>query len=637
MESLGIFTYRIESERLSHGQSIFVLIISVKVDEMTIFFVFLYRKYRNVDMIMQKKYIILFVWTCLFVLFFSCSNKNAYDKLLTRADSIMDIADDSACVAINLLDNAKPLLTDFSKSQKMRYYLLYHKAMNKAYIPFKSDSIMLEVTYYYNKYGNANEKMLAYYILGCVYRDMHEAPMALEYYNKAAEQADTSSNNCDYKTLCRIYNQMGVLFDLQHLPYQELNSSQKATKYALLAKDTLNAIRYYQSRIGAYGCLNNEDSVAYINAQSANLFRQHGYLVDSKIAFGGNFEYYLKKNMTSEAERSYQAYLSSNYIGNSNYEDAYAYLLYRKGLYNLFKGKNDSSYIFFKQSLEQSKSYSNKAAAMKGLSRYYSIINNPMLAAKYALLSSAYNDSDLISTRNSQLQQLQAMYDYNRNKELAREAKSKIKQWIDIIYVIIGVSIFLLLVSFSIYKKKLKKRNQRIAMIQQLYHESKQQLNAVQQELLKLQSLNENTIANLIEEKEVAIQKLKAEIQKYEVANIGHNLLVLDKQLQQSLIYKKLIYLENHPQENMNQRDWNNLEETVENLVYGFANLKQKLNTKEYHICLLIKLHFTPSSISSFVGTSLSDISNSRQRMLSKVCGKFGKAKEFDEYIRSIL
>ena len=63
-------------------------------------------------------------------------------------------------------------------------------------------------------------------------------------------------------------------------------------------------------------------------------------------------------------------------------------------------------------------------------------------------------------------------------------------------------------------------------MIQQLYHESKQQLNAVQQELLKLQSLNENTIANLIEEKEVAIQKLKAEIQKYEVSNIGHNLLV---------------------------------------------------------------------------------------------------------------
>lgn len=66
-------------------------------------------------------------------------------------------------------------------------------------------------------------------MLGCVYRDIHEAPLALEYYNKAAEQADTISQDCDYSTLYRIYSQMGVLFEKQYLFNQEFIAYNKAT------------------------------------------------------------------------------------------------------------------------------------------------------------------------------------------------------------------------------------------------------------------------------------------------------------------------------------------------------------------------------------------------------------------------
>ena len=96
----------------------------------------------------------------------SCAGNRKYDDLMQRVDSIMNVNDDSAKVAIRMLDGVKPQLPEFSKSQKMRYELLRHKAMNKAYIPFTSDSIMLEVTDYYNHYGSDNERMLAYYILG---------------------------------------------------------------------------------------------------------------------------------------------------------------------------------------------------------------------------------------------------------------------------------------------------------------------------------------------------------------------------------------------------------------------------------------------------------------------------------------
>lgn len=138
----------------------------------------------------------------------SCTGNKAYDQQLSKADSIMDIADDSAQIAIKMLDALKPEWSKFTKAQRMRYDLLYHKAMNKAYIDFTSDSTMLAVVDYYEHHGTANDKMLAYYILGCVYRDMHEAPMALEYYNKATEQADTAAQDCDYATLCRVYSQM---------------------------------------------------------------------------------------------------------------------------------------------------------------------------------------------------------------------------------------------------------------------------------------------------------------------------------------------------------------------------------------------------------------------------------------------
>lgn len=549
----------------------------------------------------------------------------------------MNIDDDSAEVAIRMMQSIKPELSQFSKSQKKRYELLYHKAMNKAYIDFTSDSTMLEVVDYYEQHGSANEKMLAYYILGCVYRDMHEAPMALEYYNKATELADTTAKDCDYATLCRIYSQMGFLFAKQHLPHQELASLDKAVKYAYLAKDTLNAIRYYQNKQAIYASQNKLDSAIIINNQAAKLFKQIGALKEANIAFGCNFEYYLKKKMLKEAEEAFKAYLSTNYHGNDNWKDAYAYILYERGSYYMALGKMDSAYSCLKQSFEQSKSFSNLAASTRGLAQYYAKTSNPVLAAKYALLSSAYNDSDLIATRQGQLQQVQAMYNYNRNKDIAYKAQLKAEQRMSIIYIVIICAILLFIVSISIYRKRLRLRNKRIAMVQKMYNDSVQQLNEAQQELLKLQDLNENTIATLVKEKEETIQKLQMEVKKYEEANIGHNLLELEKQLKQSPIYQQLVYLENHPLEKMTKNDWSNLEETVEKFVYGFADLKQKLNTKEYHICLLVKLHFSPSTISSLIGTSLSDISNSRRRMLAKICGNSGNGKDFDDYIHHIL
>lgn len=42
-----------------------------------------------------------------------CTGNKGYDQLLAKADSLMNVDDDSAKVAIQLLDDVKPELTEF--------------------------------------------------------------------------------------------------------------------------------------------------------------------------------------------------------------------------------------------------------------------------------------------------------------------------------------------------------------------------------------------------------------------------------------------------------------------------------------------------------------------------------------------
>lgn len=567
----------------------------------------------------------------------SCAGNRKYDDLMQRADSIMNVDDDSATVAIRMLDDVKPQLPEFSQSQKMHYELLRHKAMNKACITFTSDSVMKEVVDYYDHHGSANERMLANYVLGCVYRDMHEAPMALEYYNKATEQADTTAADCDYGTLYRVYSQMGFLFSKQYLPYQELNAFDKAEKYAYLAKDTLNAIINYQNKGDAYGYLGKKDSVIAINLQAAKLFKKHGNDYAAAIAFGCNYDYYIEKKDSINAKKAFEAYNSTGYEGNSNYEDAKAYVLYQKGTYYLFVNKQDSAYDNLSLSFKMCKSYSIKAATTKALAQYYAKVNQPAMAMKYALQSSEYNDSDLIEARKTQLQQVQAMYDYSRNQEIAKNAEQKAERSTRMNYMIVLSCLMLFLLLSYIYRKQIAIKKKKIAVSKLLYEDSLLKLKRLQDERAKLVAENDNKLAQVIMEKENTISKLKAEIthiqERYSLSSVSDADLIL----KDSSIYKKIKFIEVHPKEKMCEEDWKELADTIEEVVPNFIPvLKNKLNDKDYQICLLVRLGFSTSLVARLLGLSDAAISKSRKTMLKKICRKEGKPKEFDEYILQI-
>ena len=195
------------------------------------------------------KYTLTIITLFIFVLV-GCNNSTYHGELAT-IDSLIAHQDKSALTILNSLSKNQ---RNFTKKDHMLYHFLLADAHNQFLISMKADTFMTDVVDYYDKHGSKQQQIKTLYLLGCVYRDKGDAPMAIEYYNKAVEQADTTQADCDFKQLSRIYAQMAGLFDEQRTPKMELKMWDKAIVYAEKVKDTLAVINFLDHMGGAY-CL----------------------------------------------------------------------------------------------------------------------------------------------------------------------------------------------------------------------------------------------------------------------------------------------------------------------------------------------------------------------------------------------
>ena len=164
---------------------------------------------------MKKIAVLNYIFVVLIIVSnYSCSNHKETKDILKQAETVMEEHPDSAYALLDKLENEKEHLP---QSLRMRYELLRAQSMNKTDIPFTSDSVLLRVAQYYDKNGDSNERMLAYYMLGSAYRDLQDAPRAIDTYFLAVECADTLDASCDYITLFSIYGQMAMIFRRQFL------------------------------------------------------------------------------------------------------------------------------------------------------------------------------------------------------------------------------------------------------------------------------------------------------------------------------------------------------------------------------------------------------------------------------------
>ena len=233
------------------------------------------------------------------VLLLLCAcNSRETQRMLERAEATMN---ENPSEAIAVLDSIGD--DGLSRSQRMHYKLLRAEAMNKTYQSMDTLSDMEQVADYYRPFLGRNHRyMRALYMLGCVYRDRNDAPMALHYYQEAVSQADTTDADCDFHTLCRVYGQMAVLYQRQRSPQLELEAERKAYVVALKAKDTIAAISYYEYMAGAYYALGKKDTSLAIVENSISQYTKMKERDLAAAEMGVAADFYIEKKKTSSEQ-----------------------------------------------------------------------------------------------------------------------------------------------------------------------------------------------------------------------------------------------------------------------------------------------------------------------------------------------
>ena len=586
----------------------------------------------------SKKARVILIYILIFMSLSSCSNRK-YEQTITRADNLMELSQDSARSALAILDSIRPDLSKMGKSTQMRYQLVYAKGMNKGYVDFTTDSLMKEIVDYYDNHGTCQQQMLAHYLLGCVYRDLGDSPASLSCYNDAVEKVDTMSSDCDYKLLTRVYEQQGALFLSQSMPQNALSAYQKAEKYAWIAKDTLSAVLSYEHLGNIYEYMDNMDKVIEVYENASRRYRQYGYPVQAARALGGAIQTLILTKQYAKAKKYMDVFEAES--GYFQKDSCYSYInyshyYYLKGLYCL-ESHSDSAKYWFTKCQEFAKTNNNKSFSAYAWYLYYIKHQQMDSVAKYSEQAFAYNDSANLDMERDLMQKMQAIYDYDRWKNVAHneEIKATRANLTLLVSILISVSVIIIgILTFLVYRKKrkleLQEKEEQENLIRQQIYDTKQEL-----ELLR--TVNDRKIADVIKEKEQTINKLKEDLKDIRDKYSNSSLSDVDILLKESSIYKRIKYLELHPKETMRENDWIELEETIEQLIPSFIPLlKNRLNVIAYRICLLVKLEISTSSIAILLGLSSSAISKYRKVMLEKLCGRSGKPKDFDEYIRQI-
>ena len=149
-------------------------------------------------------------------------------------------------IYIALLAAALVGCTTDAERNRMRSGLDSINARNRTDQPFTPQDVQPYVQFF-DSHGNANDRLLAHYLLGRAYHEKGDAPMALECYQHAIDCADTTAmNDKDFAQLSRVYAQMAEIFYYQGLYREQLSHEKLSVHNAWKGKDTLAALMSYE-------------------------------------------------------------------------------------------------------------------------------------------------------------------------------------------------------------------------------------------------------------------------------------------------------------------------------------------------------------------------------------------------------
>jgi hypothetical protein len=449
------------------------------------------------------------------------------------------------------------------------------EATNRAGKELLNDSLAEELVDYFDRHGSNNERMRSRYMLGRTYYFLDELPRALEIYNEAADCADTTSADCDYKVLSRIHAQKAVIFNMQIQPRSQLSELRLAEYYAWRGKDTLQAIECFAQQGDAYELLHIPDSIIIVKERASKMYKGMGKDDRYSLVLGTTILPLLEKQENDKAKRYLYYYETGSgcFDENLNVGKGREIYYYVKGKYWLAVNNLDSAEYMFRKELRNGKDLNNQIAGCKGLQEVFERRKLADSIAKYANLGYVLNDSAYSLSEMQNIQKLQASYNYNHKKQLAEQkAREAERAWL--IVVILSLVVFIVGIIFG--------RKYHILNCAALDYRLK---NAnITRHLKKLANSNPPRYPNID-----GWDKLQ---------------MLVERKIPS---FRKTVKADDLP-----------------------------LTEMEYDVCLMIRVQILPIEMSKLKQCSPSHISNIRKRLLFTICGKEGSSDDFDDFIGHI-
>ena len=427
----------------------------------------------------------------------SCGQQAA-DRDIAAADSLSEAAPQRAMTLIDSLEGESAM----NKSRHMKLLLLKAKVRNKLAMPMSTDSLKY-IADYFDKHGDSNERMLAYYILGCAYFDGKDAPMALQYFHEAAAKADTTDSSCDFLTLHRIHAWSAEILKSQFAFSDAFHENSLAFKYAMKAKDTLNAIITYEKKSNIYNALGISDSAIFIRKKLYGLYSKYGYEKEAVRSLGLLINYGVENKELSDVKHYINLYehKSGNFNDKGDIKKGVEIYYVTKGRYLAEINELDSAEYYFRKCARTAKNYSDLKYCFDDLADIYRKRNRPDSVAKYADLARMMTDSAYAQMSTEHLQQMQAMYNYNRYRQTAEEAeKDALRTKYISIIIIMAIMAAAIGGALAVRTYIMRKRRARVNEIK----EYKRKINELETSRAELESINSGLNAEvnrMIEEK----------------------------------------------------------------------------------------------------------------------------------------
>ena len=569
----------------------------------------------------------------------SCHRSGHTEQQLLMMDTLSDENPDTVLTMLDRMD-----FNAMSKFERMHAELLRGKVMNKAYVNFTTDSVMLEVVDWYERHGNANQKMLAYYILGCAYRDLEDAPSALKYLNLAVDAVDEKDEDCDLHTLMRVYSQMGGLYQRVAAFENERIADMHAERLAWQIGDTLSALRLMWAQACClYDSRNQSQAIMILD--SIDMFtRKNGMREQTKILYPMRIDYHLDIKDVKGAdsllrEYEYKMGIRPDSPDEEIYDIAH---FYRKGRYDLLIQSPNSAIQMFQRYLHliENRSFYNgiqhslREVCYQGLTEAYSLKHQPDSVIKYANLYCQWNDSSTRAKSSEHLLRYQSLYNYTKIQEQALKAEQKASRLRVIIILLVFFATTIVIVAWSIYQKRLKKERQKQIATNKEYQLLLHELEKSAEELLLVKTDSER----FQREKESEIQKLQTALAMYQDNEQSVEQWSDERAIFACDIAKRLHSLSSHAQK-ATPNELNYLLVTAQNAFPKFyANItdaSKGLSHTEIVISILIRFRFIPSEISLLLGLSSQRITNLKSSVNQKLFGTQG-AKTLDSHLMSL-